>query len=331
MESDILAATAAALPKLKLAGARTEQIAGGGSDRSYHRVHLPRGPGVIFMQYSDERPDNLAFVPASETLDIIGVATPEILHHDSRARQIWLQDLGTRHLADCAGAPWEERAKLYRATLDEAAKIHATTTEHLEGAQIDRLEPPFDESLYTWEQDYFFEHFLTRFSRRAPSYVRSLRGEGEFARLASELAALPRSLIHRDLQSQNVLIHDGAPFLIDYQGLRLGRPEYDIASLLFDPYVEFTEDEREELITYAFRDRERGEWEPVFLRCAAQRLMQALGAYGRLGKELGREEYLQHIPPALDNLRTVLDSAPDVLPRLRPYLNPEALWAQGVC
>jgi aminoglycoside/choline kinase family phosphotransferase len=324
-ETDILAATATALPKLKLTGAHTEPITNGGSDRSYHRVHLARGTGVVFMQYSDKRPDNLAFATASKTLKGIGVSIPKLLHHDAEARQIWLQDLGAAHLMDQSEASWKKRQELYRATIDEVAKIHAVGEADLKKAQLEELEPAFDEAVYGWEQDYFFEHFLNRYSRRAPSYVRSLRDQEEFAKIVSELTALPRSLVHRDLQSQNVLLHKGAPFLIDFQGLRLGRPEYDIASLLYDPYVEFTDTERTSLAKYAFRGRKRTEWEPIFLRCAAQRMMQALGAFSKLGNSQGRSDYLRYIPIALDHLRQILEDDPEILPRLGPYLSPEAM------
>ncbi len=324
-ETDILAATATALPKLKLTGAHTEPITHGGSDRSYHRVRLVRGNGAVFMQYSDKRQDNLAFATAAKTLKKLGVAVPKILHHNEKDQQIWLQDLGSNHLADNAEATWKKRRDLYRATLDEVAKIHAVKEADLSEAQLEELEPPFDDALFNWEQDYFFDHFLNRYSRRAPSYVRSLRGQEEFGTLVDELTALPRSLVHRDFQSQNVLIHKGVPFLIDFQGLRLGPLEYDIASLLYDPYVEFTNTERIDLAKYAFRGRKRAEWEPIFLRCAAQRLMQALGAYSKLGNSQGREEFLQYVPVALELLRDVLVDDPEILPRLGPYLSPEAM------
>ena len=182
----------------------------------------------------------------------------------------------------------------------------------------------FDEKLYKWEQDYFFDHFLSYYSRRAPSYQNSLREEEEFKQLIEMLISSERTLIHRDLQSQNILFQKNKPHFIDYQGLRLGLREYDIASLLYDPYVSFTKKQRTELADYAFKGKEKSEWEPLFIGCAAQRLMQALGAYSRLGNQLGKTDFLKYIPQALDNLREIL-SKENILPRLEPYLNDEAL------
>jgi aminoglycoside/choline kinase family phosphotransferase len=43
--------------------------------------------------------------------------------------------------------------------------------------------------------------------------------------------------VHRDFQSQNIIARSGHAYLIDFQGMRPGLAEYDLASLLFDPYV----------------------------------------------------------------------------------------------
>jgi aminoglycoside/choline kinase family phosphotransferase len=137
--------------------------------------------------------------------------------------------------------------------------------------------------------------------------------EGELSRLADRLLSTPSGLIHRDLQSQNVMIRGGEPVLIDFQGLRRGSPFYDLGSLLFDPYVTFPEGAREELLGdyqgmcgsacsgEAFRE--------LFLLASAQRLMQALGAYGFLGLKRAKPHFLAHIPAALDNLIAVTAEA----------------------
>jgi len=325
MSQEILKATASALPSISISNARVEQLAAiGGSDRTYYRIRLAEGESVILMEYTDQRPDNLKFIPASTTLAQIGNAIPEILHHDPENKRVWLEDLGKMHLWDYREAKWSEQRALYKATLDEISKLHTFDTTTLSKSDSAGLEPPFDEALYNWEQDYFFEHFLGYYSRRAPSYVNSLRHEDEFSLLSAELSALPRSLVHRDFQSQNILIRDNRPYLIDYQGLRLGLPEYDIASLLYDPYVDLEEHHREQLIEYAFRDNQSEQWRSTFNRCAVQRLMQALGAYAMLGNQSGKVHFLQYIPTALDSLREIL-AKEVILPRLVPYLSDEAI------
>jgi aminoglycoside/choline kinase family phosphotransferase len=129
--------------------------------------------------------------------------------------------------------------------------------------------------------------------------------------IAARLASLPRVLVHRDFQSQNILIHDDTAWLIDFQGMRPGLPHYDVASLLYDPYVELTGAERDLLLqSYKLAARRSGMeiapgFDEIFYFCALQRLMQALGAYGFLGLQKGRPDFLAHIPAARRSLREV--------------------------
>ena len=129
----------------------------------------------------------------------------------------------------------------------------------------------------------------------------------------------PSVLVHRDLQSQNVMVRNGEPFLIDFQGMRLGSPFYDLGSLLCDPYVEIGEEGRAALLRYYYDlTRPHYDWEQfreLFLSGSAQRLMQALGAYGFLGRERGKPHFLAHIPAALDRLIEITDRL-ETLPQL---------------
>ena len=106
--------------------------------------------------------------------------------------------------------------------------------------------------------------------------------------------------------------------MIDFQGLRPGLAQYDLASLVYDPYVELEKEQREELIkAYVGKVLDAGgEIEGDFRRtldlCAMQRLMQALGAYGFLGLVRERRAFLEHIPVALRLLREVLERIPEL-------------------
>ena len=118
--------------------------------------------------------------------------------------------------------------------------------------------------------------------------------------------------------------------LIDFQGMRPGLAQYDLASLLYDPYVTLTSAERESLLGDAVALYEQAgepvaeDFREVFDLCAMQRLMQALGAYGFLGLVKGHTHFLSHIPPALASLREVVIRIPglegfcSLLDRLEP-------------
>lgn len=299
----------------------------GGSDRRYYRLtarDVKEGApeSAILMIYTDVRPDNASFFAATDVLRASGARAMSVYWHDEERRLAWMEDLGPDDL-------WERRRQgdaleLYRDALRQVAHLHRMPPDAAPAELLKRLQRGFDAALYQWEQDYFFNEFALRFSALEEAELEKVRRAGGFARVRDALAALPRSMVHRDFQSQNVIIRNGGEaWMIDYQGLRPGRPEYDVASLVYDPYVSLTREERQELIAYYrdFRLSEDGVETPpeVLAMCACQRLMQALGAYGRLGMVLGKTEFLRHVPAAVENLRGVLAES-GLLPELAAVL-----------
>jgi aminoglycoside/choline kinase family phosphotransferase len=173
----------------------------------------------------------------------------------------------------------------------------------------EHLPAEFNAALYRWEQKYFCENCLGRYFKVSQSKCKEVAALPGLREIAKYLAGLPRVLVHRDFQSQNIIIENGQANLIDFQGMRPGLAEYDLASLLYDPYVHLTESERAELITYYRDGRDKSgvtcseDFDSKLRLCAMQRLMQALGAYGFLGLVKGHKNFLQYIPGAVRSLR----------------------------
>lgn len=314
----LLIITRQQFPQLEGVECHVEAILKGGSDRHYYRFEWAgaKHPPMVLMVYTMARRDNPKFVPATRRLAALGVNVPAIYAFDEQRLFVWLQDLGRDDLHAHRDESWEQRRPLYEATLREAAKIHDVSADKLSDADISAMEPAFNEGMYEWEQNYFLEHFVRGHLGREvdeadPAYA-------ALAKLRRRLAELPRCLVHRDFQSQNVLMREGAAWLVDYQGLRPGLAEYDLASLLFDPYVVLTRSERHDLLSYyaELRGLNLPELREVFFLCAAQRLMQALGAYANLYRNQGKAHFEQHIPAGVRNLTTVCEEAPELAPLL---------------
>lgn len=300
-------------PELSGTPCDVEVILKGASDRHFYRLkwQSDRAP-MILMVYTLARRDNPKFVPATYRLKKIGANVPQVYAFDSQRLCVWLEDLGRIDLQSFNDQPWERRFPLYQATLREAAKFHGVAEKTLSPADCDELEPAFDEALYEWEQGYFLEHYVRGHLGRDFSGAEFDAAHGALRQLRRRLSGLPRCLVHRDFQSQNVLIRGEDAWLVDYQGLRLGLAEYDLASLLYDPYVNLAKTERNCLLSYYSEHRGLGlgAVSEVFYLCAAQRLMQALGAYANLSRNLGKPHYEQHIPAAISNLAEVCEDGP---------------------
>ncbi len=290
----------------------------GGSDRSFFRVSLPDQSSFIFMHYGTEVEENSCWVGINKFLAGIDVCVPQIIAQDSQLHFILLEDLGDIDLWSQRTLPWDSRREYYYQVLRQIRKLHAfDLTELPAGLQ---LAESYSAKLYHWEHDYFQENFVGAVCRLklSPSYINDL--QKELAGLIARLQKIEPSLIHRDFQSQNILLKNGRPVLIDFQGMRRGCLFYDLGSLICDPYVTFTADEQGELLKFYYELMK-----PVysldvftsnFREAAAQRLMQALGAYGFLGLKKNKPDFLGHIDNGISNLLTAATNAKN-LPKLR--------------
>lgn len=168
-----------------------------------------------------------------------------------------------------------------------------------------------DEEVFLWETDYFGRRCVTDFC----GCERLLGAEWERERhaLARAAASMQAAFVHRDFQSENVMLQDGRIRFVDFQGARLGPPAYDLASLLYDPYADFLDDGFSgRLFTrYSSLDLKIKTDRTSFALCAAQRLMQACGAYGNLSIHKGKVRYRKYMPVALGRLMSVLREMPD--------------------
>jgi N-acetylmuramate 1-kinase len=312
-------------PRFEEAAVKITPIERGGSDRKFYRVICSPEPTLILVKYSLEREENRHYVDVAEFLAQHGIHAPKIYFHDPADGLIWIEDLGNSDLWSYREESWLVRRAFYESALDEIVKLHSLSEEA--GRPIQKnLPAAFDAALYRWEQHYFFENCLGRFFGMAERELSELAALPALHEIAERLANRPRVLVHRDFQSQNIIIRNAQAHLIDFQGMRPGLAEYDLASLLFDPYVSFSPAEREELLTTYEEKRVAAllpvspQFREIFRLCGIQRLMQALGAYGFLGLVKDHKTFLNYIPAAMASLRSLVGEI-DGLQKLRSVLD----------
>jgi len=294
-------------------------IEGRGSDRTFFRLRWDRRDSAIVVHYDPKRVENTYYADIAAFLREIDVPAPRLIRHRPADCLIVMEDLGETDLWSFREAPWETRRAFYQKTLTIMHRLHSLPKNDFPSGRV-RLMEGFGPHLYLWERDYFRDHFVRDVCRikLGPSFEREL--ETELSALAGRLTGTARCLVHRDLQSQNVMIRDGEPFLIDFQGMRFGSPFYDLGSLLCDPYVNLSGSEQDDLLSFYYGltnwDHDWTSFQNTFWEASAQRLMQALGAYGFLGVEKGLKVFLEPIPAGLRNLQLAATQVAS-LPRLR--------------
>ena len=312
MRTDLLVRrTRKHFPRLDVAEIKISPIQKGGSDRKFYRIRCSPEQALILVKYNLEREENRHYVTIANFLSEHRIRVPEIYFHDAAEGLIWLEDLGERDLYSYREDSWLVRRAFYKSALDQIARLHALP-ESVCVEMKQHLPAEFNSELYLWEQNYFFENCLGRYFKIDKAKLAELAALPALQKVAERLASFPRVLVHRDFQSQNIIIRNSQAYLIDFQGMRPGLAEYDLSSLLYDPYVDLPEAERSELAGYYRQQQlERGiainaDFGLKLRLCAMQRLMQALGAYSFLGLVKGHKHFLKHIPAALKSLQLIV-------------------------
>ncbi len=295
-----------------------EEIEKGGGTRRFFRVKRNGVPAILCV-YDEAKEENFLYAGIAKFLRKIDVPAPEIFFHSAENRVLIMEDFGEIDLWKLKNENDENWKNAYKSALKEIAKLHRLGNENLGETKI--LRDGFNADYYKWERDYFLNNAAKKAHKICISGTANADLQNELSQLAEKLLAFPRQLVHRDFQSQNILWCRSRARFIDFQGMRVGTGFYDVASLLFDSYVKFSEAERAELFDFyceemAFPKKNRAEDEEKFYAAAAQRLMQAIGAYFFLSSEAGKPRFRAFAIPALENLKIATERTKKL-----PFLN----------
>lgn len=227
---------------------------------------------------------------------------PKLYQDDRQGGFVLQEDCGHNTLLDYCKKNPETIETIYKKTLDASIQWHEVII-----SQNSRIRSrSMDQTMFLWETEYFANHCVAQYCQCEK--LLDSDWEKERQELARLTLQLPGCLIHRDFQSENIMVGEDQIKFVDFQGARIGPAEYDLASLLYDPYADFLSfDMVEKLLDY-YRDNSKQSisWETFHL-AATQRLMQALGAYGNLALNKGKKRYLHFVPLALERLNHVLN------------------------
>ena len=288
-----------------------EELHKQGSGRRYCRLKSGE-TNWVWCAYNPERRENAGFAAISDFLDRLGINVPKVRLHLADTFELVSQDLGQ---SDLQLIPQQMREDLLLEAVQQIAILHVNGDKKAKMEELP-LQPGFTKGLYDWERDYFRSNILERLFH-APEMWSDVAAE--YVDMRTMLLSEPLVPLHRDFQSANIKVLNGKVYLIDFQGMRLGCAAYDLGSLLFDPYQCLPKSTRDTIWQeYCRQVRALGGNPPerkIFYIAACQRLMQCLGAYGKLWKLDGHEWYRQFIIPGFKMLSEAAQEA-DIFPAL---------------
>ncbi|MGD9686996.1 MAG: sugar phosphate nucleotidyltransferase [Desulfobacter sp.] len=299
----------------QIPGIDIQAIAGDGSDRLWFRARH-REKSLIISDHGiclDTARNNNgtaqlnAFIKIGQHLAGKGIAVPPIMGHDTISGQVAVADLGSTHLVDHIRGMKEERIiKWYQRVIDRLIDFSFKGIEDFDTSWTCQTPSYSKQMILDLECRYFMQAFVNEYLGRKERFENFAR---QFSHIADNaLIHAMNGLMHRDCQSKNIMIHDGHPWFIDFQSARPGPIQYDLASLLIDPYVTLSRSVRDELLNYTLEkiglqvSFDMAAFIHSFRYCCISRNLQMLGAFGFLTRIKKKNQFEKYIPAALKGL-----------------------------
>jgi aminoglycoside/choline kinase family phosphotransferase len=306
-------------------------LAGDASSRRYYRAEL-RGQvtpsSVVVMELPSgsvlplsseelavfkEPLKELPFLNMHRFLSRIGLRVPRLYGQSIEEGLLFLEDLGDVALWDkVQGLPLSAVLGWYQKAIDELLLLQTRGTRERDDSCI-AFQQRFDFRLYMWEFDHFLEYGLEKRAGTAIPQTQLQVLRNTFVAIAKRLDRLPPCLNHRDYHSWNLMIHDDAVAMIDFQDALLAPPQYDLASLLNDRITDrVIEPALEEKLVDYYVDRrtdmqrqpiKRDEFIEAYVLSAIQRDLKVVGRFYYLEVVKGKSAYKKFIPPTVRRLK----------------------------
>ncbi len=307
----------------------TESLPESGSYRQYIRFIGEKDTAIGV--YNADIKENKAFIRFSKHFFQQGLPVPEIYSVNESCDMYLQQDLGKTCLLDYVmhlqlGEGFAtDLIDTYKKVIQQLIQFQIKGDKNLDYS-VCYPRNSFDKQSMIWDLHYFKYYFL----KLAKISFDEQFLEDDFQKFADYLLQAPRDyFLYRDFQSRNIMLKNGEPYFIDYQGGRKGALQYDLASLLYDAKADIPESVREELLDFYITELaqeqpvDTTEFKQFYQGYVLIRMMQAMGAFGFRGLYERKKHFLQSIPYALKNLKAVLSkiNLPIELPELETALH----------
>ena len=291
------------------------KLKGDGSQRHWYRLKSNQASLILVdhgIRQTRLTSEVDAFVNLGRHLYRRGVSVPQIYFYDTFCGIVFLEDLGDDHLQQVVMSNNDEQAilRLYRSVIDQIILMSRRGAESFD-RNWTYQSAEYDQNLILEKEcRYFVAAFLNTYLGLKISFEDLA---AEFMSLADKALQHPTiGFMHRDMQSRNIMVNSHGIYFIDFQGGRFGPIQYDLASLLIDPYVDLPQRIRFRLLDYSLKkltasiSLKSDEFLACYYYCSLTRNLQILGAFAYLSRIKGKNQFEQYIPAAVRTLRSNL-------------------------
>ncbi len=325
------------ISKEKISGKKIifTKLKGDGSDRKWHRVEA-RNKSLIMVDHGIRQTDKT--IEVDSVVDIgshlfkKGINVPPIIHYDRFSGLVFMEDLGKVHLLDFVLQQKNslQIIKIYKQIIHNIINLNIKGHEDFDVSWTWQSKK-YDENLILEKECRYFTQAFCNDYLNLPIDFDDFKDEFEIIAKNAVTYGL-YGFMHRDMQSKNIMLKNGKIFFIDFQAARLGPIQYDLASLIIDPYVNFSGNIQKELLEYAIKNLGRLikintlDFTKSYHSCALTRNLQVLGAFAYLTKQKNKTWFEPYIIPAVKSLKHNLEKFDHNLPKLTKLSDKLIFW-----
>lgn len=308
--------------------AKITELPSSGSNRRYFRLLNADGNNSIIGVIGTSEAENKAFIYMARHFREKNLPVPEVLAVSGDGMVYLQTDLGDSLLFTEI-----EKGRLTRSFSLHERELLTKTIRRLPDIQFNGADgmdfsvcypvESFDIRSIMWDLNYFKYCFL----KATGLEFAEDKLEDDFQNLANILIKCNSdTFMYRDFQSRNVMIRNGEPWFIDFQGGRRGPFYYDVASFLWQAKANLPDSLRQELLQEYLISLNKyttigeAEFMSMLRHFVLFRTLQVLGAYGFRGYFEKKPHFMQSVPYAIENLRALLDKPYEEYPYLNELL-----------
>lgn len=286
-------------------------LAGDASTRKYYRARDKTHSVVVVL--SEPYAANDPSIVSNVAFKKLGAPVPLILKVFPEKGVMIKEDLGDVHLQDIKDP--KELVRYYDRAVQILVSYQLNGTRS--GDDLYPLSYSFTKEKFISELDMTTEYYIKGYKQKSLKKSEQKWLETFYEELVDKMMAQKNMLLHRDYHSRNLMIKDGAVYVIDYQDSRLGPYSYDVASLVMDPYIELDRSLRERIVANYYEGVKEcvkvtsAEFKRHYDLCSLQRGIKILGTFAYQKLVRNKDQYLKYICPSEDKVKDVLKSFPE--------------------
>ena len=283
---------------------KIKKISGDASFREFYRVKKGLKSSIIVKANKEKQRNLINYIIINKVLNENKINAPKLINDYYENSIIEISDLGEKSFYNFIISK-KNKLSHYKKLIKLIIKLQKIRFKKVYkiGKYKLRVEKYTKQNLHK-ESDLFFDWYLTNTLKnvrlKKQKKIKKVLKD-ELDNIYEKLSFKNSVFVHRDFHASNIMMGKKNLGLIDNQDAIIGNPLYDIASLIDDVRIKFSNDFQKRLLKFYHRNSQfrQQSFEKIkndYDILSVQRNLKILGIFVRLYKRDKKPNYLRYLP-----------------------------------